>query len=199
MSMITFPGIFARYCFIDFDMLITLSTGFLIYTCLRYRLLHYFLNLLDLHIFLRFLLSDWFSFLSLHTLSLWRFLIFIPFSQCNTTWLTKKRKRTWKVFLIESVMPMYKHVYIRIHMYIDNKRTVRGVTFFLLWLGRHTTVVTKTGSKRMKYERKYNHGMKGRSKTCELSRRSEITSIGFWVSLKRIRRGVVIVFFSILP
>lgn len=90
-----------------------------------------------------------FSYFSNSSLSLWRFPIFIPLSQCNTTWLTKKRKRTRKAFLIESVMPMYRHVYICIHMYIDRKRTVRGVTFFLLWLGRHTTVVTETGRKRM--------------------------------------------------
>lgn len=38
-----------------------------------------------------------------NTLFLWRFPIFIPHSRCTKTWLTKKRKRTRNVFLIESV------------------------------------------------------------------------------------------------
>lgn len=60
---------------------------------------------------------------------------------------------------------MYKYVYI--YICIDHKRTVRGVTFFLLWLGRHTTVV-KTGRMRMKVNGS-NHGMKGKPKTCGLT------------------------------
>lgn len=95
---------------------------------------------------------------------LWRFPIFIPLSQCTTTWLTKKRKITRKVFLIESV---YQCINMCIYICIDHKKTVRGVTFFLLWLGRHTTVV-KTGRMRMKVNGS-NHGMKGKPKTCGLT------------------------------
>lgn len=95
-------------------------------------------------------------------LSLWRFPIFIPTLPVYHD-VTDKRKRTRKIFLIESV---YQCIDMCIYICIDHKRTVRGVTFFLLWLGRHTTVVTKTG--RMKVNGS-NHGMKGKPKTCGLT------------------------------
>jgi len=101
------------------------------------------------------------SFLSFsNILSLWRFPIFIPLSRYTTTWLTKE-KNTKSIF--ESV---YQCINMCIYICIDHKRIVRGVTFFLLWLGRHTTVVTKSG--RMKVNGS-NHGMKGKPKTCGLT------------------------------
>jgi len=101
------------------------------------------------------------SFLSFsNILSLWRFPIFIPLSRYTTTWLTKE-KNTKSIF--ESV---YQCIDMCIYICIDHKKIVRGVTFFLLWLGRHTTVVTKPG--RMKVNGS-NHGMKGKPKTCGLT------------------------------
>lgn len=80
--------------------------------------------------------------------SFWRFPIFIPFSRYTTTWLTKKRKKNTKSIFDRERLVMYIYIYIC----IDHKRTVRGVTFFLLWLGRHTTVVTKREESKWKWK-----------------------------------------------
>lgn len=171
MLIITSPE-YACLTFIDLAVLITFSISSLylsIYILFSISMLDkawvpWFVtisfNLWHFISFIVFLLL--FSLSLTNTLLLWRFPIFIPLSQCTTTWLTKKRKRTRKVFLIESV---YQCINICIYVCIDHKRTVRGVTFFLLWLGRHTTVV-KTGRMRMNGS---NHGMKGKPKTCGLT------------------------------
>lgn len=81
--------------------------------CVLYLLLFLFSLVYLSHIFL--CLSTSFLSFSNSLLSLWRFPIFIPLSRCTTTWLTKKRKRTRKVFLIESV---YQCINMCIYTYV---------------------------------------------------------------------------------
>lgn len=112
------------------------------------------------HMFLWFLYSSFLSFSNVLSLTFPDFHSTLPVYHDVTD--KEKENNTKSIFDWER-LPMYKYVYIC----IDHKKTVRGVTFFLLWLGRHTTVV-KTGRMRMKVNGS-NHGMKGKPKTCGLT------------------------------